>query len=257
MTDQFLNPFRKKLSQGNPCIGAWLTTGSPQTAEAMASLGFDWLCVDFEHGSADVSQVEAAFVAAERYGAAPVVRISNLDSNLARRLLDMGAMGVIVAAVEDEKEFGDFAAHCLYAPEGRRGVGLSRCNRWGDNFSQYLENFRPVLVPMIETARGVERAQKLANLPMVDALFLGPYDLSSDLGCPADFETSTFKEAVASVRQACLDNAIAVGIHQVEPDAQALQERLDQGFALLAYGTDVVAIRHALGDVKEIIEGVK
>lgn len=252
MTDPFLNPLKTRLAEGKPCIGAWLSSDSPVNTEAMASMGFHWLCVDLEHGSADISQVEAVFVAAERHGAAPVARIGSLDGHLARRLLDLGAAGIIVAAVEDADRFQDFAQHCLYAPDGHRGVGLSRCNKWGDTFDDYKANFRPVLVPMIETRAGIEAAPDLAALPQVDALFLGPYDLSSDLGRAGDFDATLFKESVKRVRQACSDNAAAAGIHQVTLEKKELQARIDEGFGLLAYGTDIVAMRLALSGIKEL-----
>ncbi len=250
MTDPFRNQLKTRLSLGKPCLGAWLTSGSSINAEAMASLGFDWLCVDMEHGSNDVSQVEAVFQAVERHGVSPMVRIGNLDGDLARRLLDLGAAGIIVAAVEDAGAFESFARFCLYTPDGHRGVGLSRCNTWGDDFDDYRENFRPVLVPMIETRRGVEAATKLATLSEVDALFLGPYDLSSELGCTGNFKSADFVAAVDSVRKACSGKAF--GIHQVEPDLDELRERIREGFTMLAYGTDVVAMRHALDGVRQI-----
>jgi 2-dehydro-3-deoxyglucarate aldolase len=252
MTDPFRNPLKKKLSQGCPCIGAWLTSGAAITAEAMATLGFDWLCVDMEHGSSDISQVEAVFMAVERHGVAPMVRIGTMNGDLARRLLDLGAVGIIVAAVEDAEAFEDFARYCLYAPAGYRGVGLSRCNRWGDDFEDYKDNFSPLMVPMVETRRGVDAAVQLAALPMVDALFIGPYDLSSDLSCGGDFQAPVFTSAVESVRMACGGTNKALGIHQVKPDVGELQGRIDDGFTLLAYGTDVIAMRHALSSVRDI-----
>ena len=249
MTDPFRNSLKTRLSEGKPCIGAWLTSGSPINAEAMASLGFDWLCVDMEHGSSDISQVEAVFQATGRHGVSPMVRIANLDGDLARRLLDLGAAGIIVAAVEDAEAFENFARFCLYTPDGHRGVGLSRCNKWGDDFDNYRENFRPLLVPMVETRRGVDAAAELAALGMVDALFLGPYDLSSDLDCIGDFKAPAFKDAVDTVRQASSNKAI--GIHQVKPESAELQARIEEGFTLLAYGTDIVAMRHALDGVRQ------
>ncbi len=255
MTDPFRNPLKSRLAQGKPSIGAWLSTGSSINAEAMASLGFDWLCVDMEHGSTDISQVEAVFQAVERHGVSSMVRIGNLDGDLARKLLDLGAAGIIVAAVEDAEAFEQFARYCLYAPDGHRGVGLSRCNKWGDDFEDYKEHFRPLLVPMVETRRGVEAAAGLAALNMVDALFLGPYDLSSDLGCIGDFKASAFIEAVQSVRQASANKAF--GIHQVKPEPDELRTRIDEGFTLLAYGTDVIAMRHALDGVRQIGNGKK
>ncbi len=250
MTDPFRNPLKSKLSRGEPCIGAWLSSGSPVNAEAMASLGFDWLCIDMEHGSTDISQVEAVFQATERHGVSPMVRLGRLDGDLARRMLDLGAAGIIVAAVEDAAAFEDFARFCLYAPDGHRGVGLSRCNVWGDSFDDYRENFRPVLVPMVETRSGVAAAAALASLDVVDALFLGPYDLSSDLGCVGDFKGADFIAAVDTVRRACTGKA--VGIHQVKPDPAELRGRIEEGFTLLAYGTDIIAMRHALAGVRQV-----
>lgn len=252
MTDPFLNPMKTKLSAGQACIGAWLMSGSAINAEAMATLGFDWLCVDMEHGSTSISQIEAVFMAAERHGTAPLVRISSLDGDLARRLLDLGSAGIIVAAVEDAKDFEDFAYSCLYAPNGHRGMGLSRCNKWGDDFDAYKDTFQPVLVPMIETERGIEASAKLAALPMVDALFLGPYDLSTNLGCPGDLDNETFKAAIEQVRKACGDNAKAAGIHQVAPEEAELKARINEGFTMVAYGTDLLAMRSALEGIRKI-----
>ena len=253
MTDSILNPLKARLAERKPCLGAWLLSGASVAAEAMTSLGFHWLCVDMEHGSADISQVEAIFAAVERHGVAGMARIGSLDGHLARRLLDLGAQGILVAAVEDAAQFKDFAAQCFFPPEGRRGTGLSRCNRWGDDFDEYRAGFRPVLVPMIETTKGIEAAPDLAALPQVDALFLGPYDLSSDLGAAGDFDAKPYKESVERVRKACSGNGKAAGIHQVAPDPAELKGRLDEGFTLVAYGADLLAMRHALAGVRDLV----
>ena len=250
MPDPDFNPLKVRLSAGKLALGGWLSTGAPQIAEAMASLGFHWIAVDMEHGSADLSQIEAVFLALERHGAAPVVRISNDDPHLARRLLDLGAMGLIVSTVEDATRFRDFAAYCLYPPVGKRGVGLSRCNRWGDDFESYLATFRPVLIPQIETLKGVGAAEELAGDAAIDGFFFGPYDLSCDLGKPAEFATPEFQQCKARIKAACAQHGKAPGMHQVAPDADALQGLVDEGFRLIAYGNDVIAMRHALSGAR-------
>jgi len=250
----FVNPLRKRFEDGRSCIGAWLVTSSTQAAEAMASCGFHWLCVDLEHGTADVSDIEAIFIAAERRGASPVVRIVDLNPSLSCRLLDCGAQGLIVAKVEDAGAFQAFARRCIYPPDGSRGVGLGRANRWGDTFEKYFVEFRPVLVPMIESMKGVEAAAALAALPEVDGLFLGPYDLSTDLGKPGDFSSNEFSVAVATVKDACTRHGKSLGFHQVKPEPEELNARIDEGFTFIAYGTDVVAMRYALNDVADILE---
>lgn len=246
---------RARLRAAQPCIGAWLTVPSVKVADAMASCGFHWLAVDLEHGTTSLETAEACFVAAERNGVAPFARLPGADPFMARRLLDAGAVGLIVPVVEEAAAFEAFAAHCLYPPDGRRGVGLSRCNGYGDHFQEYLTGFRPVLVPQIETAKGVTAASVIAGLDCVDAVFLGPYDLSADLGVAGDFAAPAYAAALGQVRNACAAAGKPVGIHQVSPDAAQLQARIAEGYRFIAYATDVIAMRAALGDPVAIAEG--
>ncbi len=247
-----MNKLKKRLAAGEACIGAWSSVASIAVAEAMMTCGFDWIAVDFEHGTASVDQAHGVFVAAERHGVTAMARLSSADPILARRLLDAGAEGLIVPVVEDADAFAEFVSHCYYPPQGRRGVGLPRSTRWGDRFDEYFSNFKPVIVPQIETLAGVEAADALARMPEVDALFLGPYDLSADMGRPGDFSNDAFRDAVSRVMAVCIDKGKAPGIHQVKPDISELREQLEKGFRFIAYGTDLIALRHALMDVRTV-----
>lgn len=250
-----MNDLKTRLSQGLPCIGAWATIPSPFVAEAMASCGFHWLAVDLEHSPIDLDAAAAIFLAAERHNVAPMARLPSADPYLARRLLDAGAAGLIVPVVESAEAFAAFSHHTLYPQTGgRRGVGLSRANLWGDNFASYTTDFRPVLVPQIENRAGVAAAFAIAARPEVDALFMGPYDLSADFGTPGQFETPAMNEAMDHVRAACQDSGKALGIHQVAPDYDALRQKLDQGFRFVAFATDMTAMRAALGRPLSLIE---
>lgn len=243
---------KDRLAAGEAVFGTWHTVCSIEVAEALAALGFDWMAIDMEHGSADVAYAEAAFIAMERHGCAPFVRMPSADPYLARRLLDAGAHGLLVPGVEDAQAFAGFARHCVYPPDGCRGVALERFNRWGEDFESYLRAFRPVLVPMIETRKGVAAADAIAALPAVDALFFGPYDLSADLGAPGDFGSEAFAAALDQVKAACRARGKAAGGHQVAPDPDELRRRMDDGFRFLAFGTDVLAMRHALAGFRTV-----
>jgi len=236
---------RARLKAGKACVGAWQTVPSAKVTEAMASRGFHWLAVDLEHSAMSLETVEACFIAAERYGVAPMARLPNADPYMARRLLDTGAAGLIVPSVEDPDAFAAFAAHCVYGE--KRGVGLSRCNAYGDTFEPYFNDFQPVLVAQIETRKGTEAADALAAMATVDALFLGPYDLSVDLGTPGDFTSTAFTQAAQQVREACAKHGKVIGIHQIESDDEALAAKAAEGYGFIAYATDILAMRHALG----------
>ena len=247
------NPVKARLAAGEVALGTWHTVCSTEIAEALASLGFHWIAIDMEHGSADVAYAEAAFLAMERHGAAPFVRMPSADPYLARRLLDAGAQGLLIPGVEDAEAFAAFARHCLYPPAGRRGMALERFNRWGDAFQDYLRDFRPVIVPMVESRRGVAAAEGLAALPMVDGLFFGPYDLSADLGRPGDFTGAEFGRCLEAVKAACARHGKAAGGHQVAPVPAELKARAAEGYRLLAYATDVLAMRHGLAGARELL----
>ena len=247
----YQNRLKDRLVQSNRTIGAWMMSSSPIIAEAIASMGFHFLVIDMEHGAADVSQVETLFALAERHGAAPLARISSLDGDSARRLMDLGAHGIIVSAVESANSFAEFARSCFYPPAGKRGVGISRCNQFGDTFEEYFRGFNPVLMAMVETSKGVQAVAEIAALPCVDGIFLGPYDLSTSLGSPGNFSSDLFLNAVEKVASACRANEKALGIHQVEPDADKLRDRFDYGFNFVAYGTDILAVREALAGAKD------
>lgn len=247
------NKLKLKLAGGDICFGTWHTVCSIEVAEAIAALGFDWIAIDMEHGSADVAYAESAFIAMERHGCAPFVRMPSADPYLARRLLDAGAQGLLIPCVEDAASFAEFTRHCLYPPDGCRGVALERFNGWGDDFDTYMSEFSPVIVPMIETRRGVKAALEIASLPAVDALFFGPYDLSADLGSPGNFESDAFYDALEHVKAACRDSGKQAGGHQVALDPAELTKRAEEGFRLLAYGTDILAMRQTLAGFRNAI----
>lgn len=243
---------KDRLARGNPSIGAWMTVNSPEMAEVMACCGFDWLAVDLEHSAIGLPEAVSAFTFAERRGVVPLARLPSADPYLARRLLDSGAQGLIVPVVEDPAVFRAFLDHLFYPPKGRRGVGLSRANAYGLKFDSYLGNFAPLIVPQIETAAGVAASPALAAMDEVDALFLGPYDLSATLGVPGEFGAASFVEALATVRHACDENGVAAGIHQVKPATEELRARIVDGFRFIAYGTDAQAVRYAFADLPDL-----
>jgi 2-dehydro-3-deoxyglucarate aldolase len=246
------NHIIKQLDLHQPCIGAWLTVASPFVGEAMASTGFHWLAVDMEHNPLSIEDAALAFMAAENHGVAPFVRLPNADPILARRLLDAGARGLIVPMVEDPGELLEFTVHCTNPPKGRRGVSLSRFNLWGDRFEEELNNSRPIIVPMIETKKGLENIDEITSLSQTDAIFIGPYDLSASLGVAGEFEATVFVDCLEKIKAAAAKNNVPIGIHQVQPDLGELKSRIDEGYTFIAYSTDLIAMRHALNGIKDI-----
>lgn len=249
-----MNDLKERLRHGKLCLGAWITIPSPTVVDSLADCGFHWVALDMEHTAIGLETAEACIIAAERWKISCLARLPNADPFLARRLLDLGAVGLIIPAVADAAAFDDFARHCLFPPHGRRGVGLPRANVYGAAFDAYRSGFQPVLVAQIESRAGVASVTALARQTHVDAFFAGPYDLSEDLGIPGKFEDQRFVAALQEARTAAEQNAKPFGIHQVDPDPQKLKMRIVEGYRFIAYGTDVIAMRSALRYPREILE---
>ena len=237
---------RARLAANLPCIGAWQMMPGGLITDTIAPLGFHWLAVDLEHSRLSPLDAEEIFIAAERHGCVPLARLPAPDDVLARRLLDGGCQGFIIATVEDERTFDTFAKRCSYPPRGTRGVGLTRSNLWGKTLDETLTSFRPILVPQIESVAGVNALRRVAALESVDAVFIGPYDLSASLGVPGDLTAPEMQAAIAEIKSACLDAGKPRGTHQVTPELDQLEATIGEGFTFVAYGADTVCLRYVL-----------
>jgi len=219
---------------------------------AMCSLGFDWLVVDLEHTAMSLGDAEQIFLTAEKYNVVPFARLPSADPFQARRLLDVGAQGLIIPVVQDPVAFKQFAAHCHYPPKGKRGLALSRANLWGEELTKYIQEFQPILIPQIETQAGIDALADILKVEGAEGAFIGPYDLSLDLGMPGDFNQPKFLAAIEKFKKTCQASKKVFGAHQVDPDYAALQKKIDEGNRLLVFGIDVMAIRKTFADLKKI-----
>jgi len=227
-------------------IGGWQQIPSIQSTVAMASLGFDWIVVDLEHSSITTQEAEAIFIAAERYNVKPFVRLPSADHYLARRLLDAGAIGILVPVVQSREQFDEFAEHCFFPPKGKRGLGLMRANLWGTHLKEYFNDFKPILIAQIETQEGAKNVESILSSPFLDGIMIGPYDLSANINKPGQFFDLEFKKICDFIFEKAKASGKMIGYHQVQPDKTELNKRYEEQYDFIAYGTDVVAIRHAL-----------
>lgn len=246
------NNLRSRIRSKERLIGGWVTANSSLVTEAVASCGFDWVAIDMEHGISSLSDAISSITVCERYGVEAFIRLPFADPFLARRLLDGGARGLLIPVVEDAELLSDFVQHLRYPPSGKRGTAVVRANLWGDEFNDQIPSFQPAIIAMIETKKGVEIAQSVAALEDIDALFIGPYDLSASLGTPGNFATQKFNNAMKAISGAAEENNVALGYHQVATDLSALQGLFQSGFSFVAYGLDLHTMREAMKGFKTL-----
>jgi 4-hydroxy-2-oxoheptanedioate aldolase len=232
------NLVKEKLRRGDPSIGTWVSTGSPLVAEILAHSGLDWLTIDMEHNAIDMESLLACFYAIGTTDTMPFVRVPWNDPQVLKRVLDVGAYGVVVPNIKTPEEAELAVQACRYAPEGFRGVGGVRGRLYGgpDYFEKANEEICVVL--MIEDTEAVRRIAEICTVPGIDVLFIGPNDLASSLGVPGGYD-NRHPDHVAAVGQV-LDTArrfnIPAGIHCGSADE--VNRRIEQGFQWMPIVSD-------------------
>ncbi len=244
------NTLRATLQAGRPALGSWLQFGDTGVAEIMAQAGFDWLAIDLEHGAIDLATAFALIQVVDLAGCAPLVRLSSNDSVQAKRVMDAGAWGVIVPSVQSAAEARKAVDAVKYPPEGERGVGLARAQAYGVRFDEYVRECSEssVVIPMIEQKEGVDHVEEILEVKGVDAVFIGPYDLSASYGVIGELTHPLVIEAMRRVVAATSACGKAAGIHVVHAPVTQVVERLEEGFRFIAYGGDMLFLTPAARD---------
>ena len=243
----FSMKIREKLQNGDLSIGSWMQTSSAEIAEIIGDAGFDWVAVDMEHSSIARHQLPDIFRALQLGNTAPFVRIARPESHLAIQALEAGAKGIIVPNISDGWQIEAIKNHITYPPDGTRGVGFNRANGYGKYFRDYLK-FEPILVAMIEHHSSIEEVKNICK--HVDAILIGPYDLSASLGEAGDFDSKQFKQALATIHGLCKHENTPIGMHVVEPSKEKLQQFIDNGYRFISYSTDTVILESALSHLQ-------
>lgn len=234
---------RETLQSGNSSIGSWMQIPSPSVAEIMGQAGFDWVAVDLEHGSIDISQLPDLFRALELGETLPLVRLAQGHPKDCKQALDAGAGGVIVPMVESADQLTMVRNACRWPPSGSRGVGFSRANLFGKNFEVYSKEAQsPLLVAMIEDIKAVDSLEEILKVDGLDAILVGPYDLSASMGVIAKFEDQKFIDSMTRIRKLCNQFKIPFGMHVVAPEPEVLKEKINDGYQFIAYSIDSVFI---------------
>jgi len=210
-------------------------------AEIMGNAGYDWVAVDLEHGSITVSQLPDLFRGLELGGTLPLVRLAQGDVKECKQVLDAGAGGVIVPSVETSEQLIAVRNACRWPPAGTRGVGFSRANLFGKHFEAYRKEAQaPLLVAMIEHTRAVDNLEEILAVEGLDAILIGPYDLSASMGLTGRFEHPAFKKIIQRIRSSCQKTKVPSGIHVIEPELRDINKRIQEGYRLIAYSTDAM-----------------
>lgn len=241
---------RERILSGERMFGIAAQLGSSLTVEMIGNAGFDWTWVDCEHGSGDYSELIHQVQVARLGNAPAVVRIADNNPITFKRVLDLGAAGIMVPNVNTAAEAEKAARAMRYQPEGTRGVaGSPPCAGFGQDFETYFAEANDNLVTMvqIETVEAIENVGGIAAVPGVDVLFVGPMDLSVSMGIPRQFKQADFEANLDKVVAACEKHGKTPGI--LTPNLDFLPPWIDKGFRVFVVGSDSVSLAVLLREI--------
>ena len=232
---------RDKLRNKLPSVGSWMQLPDQSVAEIMGNAGYDWIAVDMEHGAFSKNNLPGLFRAISSEGTAPFARVQKTDSVYIKEALDSGAEGLILPMIETAEQLEGAIRNAHYPPLGNRGIGFCRANMFGKNFKNYFKNGNnPIIVAQIEHKRAVDNIDSILSVKGLDAIMIGPYDLSGSMNITGEFDNPEFIEMIKTIFNKALDYNIAMGVHIVEPIKQQLKNKIDEGYQFIAYGIDAL-----------------
>lgn len=244
--------FRARVRRGERLLGTIASLASPEVIEILAGCGYDWLFLETEHAPNGPLEVQRLVQAA---GALPVlVRLPNHDEIHVKRALDAGAAGIIAPQVNTPAAAAHLVAAAKYPPQGGRGVGVSRANGYGYEVGAHVAraNAESLVVVQAEHVEAVRQIEAIAAVPGVDAIFVGPYDLSASMGLLGQLDHPDVLAAIARVVRAARAASLALGFFATNP-AQ-VTPRIADGFTLVACGVDTLFLRDAAGAARAALQ---
>lgn len=237
------NKMKTALTKDDRIIGCWLGFGDAYAAELMGTCGFDWLVVDGEHAPNDIRSIMSQLQALETSSSHPVVRLPCDETWMIKQALDVGAQTLLIPMVESAEQAERIVAASRYAPDGMRGMGaaLARATRFSQ-IDDYVTtaNQEIAIIVQVETERGMEALSEIAAVDGVDGVFIGPADLSADMGFPGNPDAP--EVVIAMERAVHLINAQDKPAGTLATSADTTQRYIDMGYHFIAVGIDVTLL---------------
>jgi len=244
---------KKKILRHDLLVGTIISLSSPEVSEILSLSGLDWLFVDLEHSALSVREAQTILQAATPKTHC-VVRVPSNDEIWIKKCLDIGAEGILVPQIRTRSDAQRAVQLCKYPPKGSRSVGVARAQGYGAKFQDYVAsaNDETAVILQIEHMAAVENIEMICNVSGIDALFVGPYDLSASMGKTGLTTDPDVKKAISHVTQCATRAGIPLGIFGVSEEA--VKPYIENGYTLIAVGIDTMLLGEAAGKISNLLK---
>jgi 4-hydroxy-2-oxoheptanedioate aldolase len=239
------------LQASDVTYGAWLSLPDTITAEAAAHTGFDYICIDMQHGLLDYQSTVNKLQVLGLGSSVPIVRVPVNEANIICKALDAGAIAIIVPLVNTAEEAQAAVRACRYPPEGNRSMGPKRPMTLSGLEYYQQANAAISVIPMIETLDGLNNIDEIVQIDGIDAVYIGPFDLHLGLGLTPGFDSEEplFNDALKRILESCHHAGVAAAVHAT---AQLASKRREQGFDMITVASDIGLLQQGLKNALNI-----
>ncbi len=230
------NPLKEKLNRGEAVIGTFVSIGHPDVAEWLSRLGFDWLLLDGEHSPISLETLQTMMQGMNGSPCVPLVRPQWNDPVIIKRVLDVGAYGVLIPWVNSKEQAEQAVSACKYPPQGLRGFGPRRAGMFDPDYFT-TANDEILVTVQIETGEALKNLDDIMAVPGIDACYIGPYDLSVSLGfgVPPKWDEPRYMAAIDRVLEVAARHGKPAGMFA---NMENIEWALEKGFRFNSVDND-------------------
>jgi 2-keto-3-deoxy-L-rhamnonate aldolase RhmA len=251
------NLVKHKLKSGKPSIGTWVSIGHPDVTMFLSDMGFDWIVCDMEHGpfGAETYHFMVQSMLYNRKNCVPMARVPYHDLIWYKKVLDAGAMGIVTPRVETKEMAKEMIKWMKYPPWGERGAG-PRLAAFRNPDYFHTANDETMAIVMIESVKGVKNIEDIFSVEGIDACFVGPSDLSLDMGLHRQYTNPKFIKTLDRIVEAGQDQGVAPGMHCfTTPGPTNINKALERGFLWCALNSDTAYLRNGVQAAFKTVKG--
>ena len=224
----------------NVTIGTWMTTYNVPAIDVMSKCGFDWICIDLEHTTITLEQLQNLLNVLDKNNINSFVRVSENSKTEIKKVLDLGAKGIIVPMINTAAQARSAISYATYPPKGQRGFALGRAQGFGYDVKKYekiSKNTKVVL--QIESMQGINNLEEILKIKGFYSTLIGPRDLAGSIGKVGDYKNKKFLASLKNYEKICKKNKVLMGMHVAYPNANEVSQYIKKGYKFMAIGTEM------------------
>ena len=249
---------KKSLRNREKLFGAWVSYAHPSIAETFAKAGFDFIAIDMEHATINLSEGQRIIAACQSEGVPCLPRPVSHSNDYIKPLLESGADGMLIQMVNTAEEVRNLIRHIKYPPIGLRSYGVNRAQGYGFDFDEYITmwNETSTFIVQVESIEAVNNIDKLLIFEEIDAVMVGPYDISGSLGVPGQLDHPKVIEASKKVIDACSKYGKSCGTQLNNPNIENISNLFELGYTYAILGSDLFVLWKWAEQMKNIINSI-